>query len=1243
MACEEHRNPLQRSGMSQADRRLPGLSPGYVGIDERSYGDWIVFAAELSKWLRFYDSRSGESVRDWQVFFTGDVSAVLAAFAVQSIDTWRVELRKRLDFLRDHHNSGDDAALRRALGEAISAVVTLAKALDDFYAKLTDEVPFKLTIRRLIRARLGSAFRRHLGYFKAARSLGLYAAAENPDWTILDRPLTPAEDFAFDSSGFSPEWWAAGVRSLAEIPADESVFGAPGSVYARLSHAARHFLFSSVFDQFTEAYSRLIADAEVALAETLEQDGHRPHWALFLSFLRLFRVQQAQVNGLLWRHLDFYYKDVLRLRLKGAEPDHVHLVAELAKSVSAASLPEGTLFKAGKDSTGNEVFYALDRETTFNKAEVAALQAVYRVDPTDTWKDPVLASSRRVFAAPVMNSADGLGAELLSSSGEWHPFLNKAVAVDGAITAVRMPPARIGFALASHYLFLAEGARTIQLRFGGDGFGTFPKEKLVCLLTHEKGWLEKTPQAIRGATFSDGDPCTEIEILLPGTDPGLVAWNAKVHGGAFGVDVPVIQLVLRNEPGEVYGFDDLKNVLIRTAEIHVRVGAASKVYDSSGAKQLLVSNASGALDPSKPFLPWGPVPVCDAPLVIGSRELFSKRHAQFNLHIEWANRPARFSPSSGALLEFLQGGQWQGTDRSQNVCSAASQRTFSFEVPIPDASLIDYRDSYPGLIPASRAGFMRLVLTGDFGQEAFADVRLEAVLDAARDRGAVSAAADGTANGRLEEFRKGKGANSRLAAALGALAESGPYLPLVRAIYLSYGASTEPVNLGSLEVPSQRRAVRFFHLGPFGEAELGQPVAAASGHFLLPQLRLSGGADHIGEWRIGLRNLAPGQSVNLLFQLLEGSASPTLSKPQKHVTWSYWAGERWVAFEDRQVSDGTRQLIQSGIVRFAIPQDASTDRGILPHGFVWVMASVTEAVGAACKVLSVRAQALRATLSADSMSRIAADFLDRPRPAGTIAKLRNADARFKKFEQPYASFAGRPTESAERFYLRSSERLRHKGRAATLWDYEALVLEAFPTLYKVKCLNHTRIEDNPDASLAIYSENSPGHVSLVAIPRLLPGGSDNPLKPFASAALLDGIREYLGERVTGQLNLHVCNPLFEEIFLEFALQLRAGFDDFTWYSELLREEITRHLSPWAFAPIQGGARELQFGGGISKSALVNFIEERPYVDFITSVVLKHKPGNQSVSGDAEEIVATTSRSVLVSAPSTEHTITRHGT
>jgi hypothetical protein len=111
--------------------------------------------------------------------------------------------------------------------------------------------------------------------------------------------------------------------------------------------------------------------------------------------------------------------------------------------------------------------------------------------------------------------------------------------------------------------------------------------------------------------------------------------------------------------------------------------------------------------------------------------------------------------------------------------------------------------------------------------------------------------------------------------------------------------------------------------------------------------------------------------------------------------------------------------------------------------------------------------------------------------------------------------------------------------------------------------------------------------------------------------------------------------LFEEVKLTFKLRLAKGFDDFTVYRTKLQEEITAFLSPWAY-----GNGDLNFGGIIYKSVLINFIEERPYVDFITDVELSHYDADKTLlQPDADEVIASTAKSILVSVPASQHAIT----
>ena len=75
-----------------------------------------------------------------------------------------------------------------------------------------------------------------------------------------------------------------------------------------------------------------------------------PHLALFLAFLELYKIPQEVINRITGRHLDFYYRNVLRLDKKSALPDKVHLLLELKKNTAPITVGPEQLFSAGKDA-----------------------------------------------------------------------------------------------------------------------------------------------------------------------------------------------------------------------------------------------------------------------------------------------------------------------------------------------------------------------------------------------------------------------------------------------------------------------------------------------------------------------------------------------------------------------------------------------------------------------------------------------------------------------------------------------------------------------------------------------------------------------------------------------------------------------------------------------------------------------------------------------------------------------------
>jgi hypothetical protein len=181
-------------------------------------------------------------------------------------------------------------------------------------------------------------------------------------------------------------------------------------------------------------------------------------------------------------------------------------------------------------------------------------------------------------------------------------------------------------------------------------------------------------------------------------------------------------------------------------------------------------------------------------------------------------------------------------------------------------------------------------------------------------------------------------------------------------------------------------------------------------------------------------------------------------------------------------------------------------------------------------------------------------------------------------------------------------------------------------VYKVKCLNHAALEDGN-----CCSDLKPGNVTLIVVPDVRNKNMFNPLEPKMSLNTITSIEDYLKTRTTFFVTPQVQNPEYEKVQLEFKVKFSTA-GDFGIYSAKLNQAIIEYLTPWAYS----SNTEIEFGGTVRKSVLINFIEEQPYVDFLTDVKMYHidKDGNKTDGG--YEISIGNPRAILVSDK--QHTI-----
>ena len=1221
VACKQNKdlNTLVREGTNQDQRVFPALNPAYAPVDERNIPDRVVFAQSYAALLNYFDATL-TPVGDWTPFFSKDVSAQLALIVIEDIEVYKTTLKSWFDYVNNRANEHDSEGLKQTFAYLYGSVGTLALRLDAFKESLPVDISLKSTLQNLIKSRLAPAFKRLISYYKGGLKgrLDLINESAAPSSLLIMR--SPAT--TFDSvlkTGLSLDWsagddWSHYVHN--HIFPDVSVYGdepvdhhqsTADKVFIKINHCATHSLFKSIFDQFLHVFARIIIEAKNAFEETLtKQDNHQPHFALFLAFLRLFEHARSEVNTLTGRHLEFYYREILRFKEKPGEPGHAYLLAELAKHADSHDFKAGELFKAGKDDLGRDAFFANERDFVANKAKVSALKTLYRHgDEEVTEENPKAVNQGGIYASPVANSDDGLGAKLLSPDQSWHPFFNKVYA-DGTLQKINMPAAETGFAIASHYLLLAGGTRTIKIEFRpqpdltNDDFA----DRMICALTTEKGWLTvNQPKTFKTLQSSTNEKVLCLEITLTGAEPAVTPYSSETHGYNFETDLPVLLVRLKQDES-ASGYTVMQNIIVETLSLFVNV---------DNLKVLAVSNDFGPVDTSKPFQPFGPSPVAGNALIIGSKEVFQKKLISSSVSLQWLNAPKPYpnpNASLGVTIDYLSGGQWP-------ISSAVTLLDSSKPLDITGAPALDKPDFTANEFysTSSRHGFVRIRLAADFGQEAYQEallrfLRKEYVPEESTTSIRVKAGTIAHEPAKVLQTYPG----------------TPPIGPTVSEISLSYHARQEIV-CNSFEAERFEKG-RFFHVGPFGTAEQSPYLnSSVKGVHLLPQFNFQlnqATTPSEAEFYIGISELKPPQNLSLLFQVADGTANPLADSPK--LNWSYLKNNRWVGFADNAVEDGTGGFLNSGIMTFAVPQEATQNNTLFPAKMIWIRAAVAKNSDAVCRLKMVAAQALKTSFVDKGNS---PGFQAKPIIAETISKLVQPDATVKTITQPFASFGGRGAEQPEAFHLRISERLRHKDRAITLWDYERLILEAFPQIHKVKCLNHTYCEKDG------YSELAPGHVTIVTIPDLQLQNLRDPLKPFTSLGLLHDIGIFLKKRVNCFTRLHVQNPRFEEVLVSFRLSLYDGFDK-TFYRNLLQQAITRFLSPWASA--EGGTPS--FGGKIYKSVLINFIEEQPYVDYVTDFELFwYGNGKKGSRIEFPEVEGSTAISILVSAPADKHDIT----
>lgn len=938
---------------------------------------------------------------------------------------------------------------------------------------------------------------------------------------------------------------------------------------------------SELFDVIFKARAYLALQAKKSIESTNTETGeHTPHIGLTLAFLKLFEIAQDYLNDLTRKHLENYYRNRLGIENKEAEPDQTFIVFELAKRISSETLAKGTLLNAGKDESKAPIQFTLDREISLNAASVDSLKSLFR----DTQNHDEIKS------ASVANSSDGEGTDLDEANPTWPLFGESS-----------LPAGRVGFAISSRALKTTGGLKTVTVTINlPDDSVSSIQEALAATgrpyngniaslfgirLTGIEEWIE-----IENFSATFNSTTKSIILALDSLDAttAIVPFDPNLHGNEYNTQNPILEILARSD-STTNGYNILKGTLFDSIHLDVHV---------TNDRLLIAANDLGPVDVSKPFLPFGPKPTSavkhssdanksssGSSFYIGSHEILSKKLQSLSLNFDWKDRPADLAayysdyPSASsnsfkAKLASLDKANWKPLGGSP---STLLNKTISLSTA-QITSLPRNKDLPPfdQLALNSEGGFLQLALVEPywgFGHKLYPKLLTEKIIAAVKAKTAY-------------------------------VAPNEPYTPTLSSLSATYLARSIYHPGNALDTGD----IQLLQIEPHGTYQPSEQK-------LIPVI------PYAAAFYIGLSNLSPKQTITLLFELADGSGNPFLDYPQ--LEWSYLAGEQWQPFETREIiSEGTNELRSTGVIAFSIPPQASLQHTRMPSGKIWIRATISKNANTVNRALQIHAQSCAATFvdNGNDLSRLAL-----PLPADTIAKLVKVNSRVKSINQPIASVGGKSAETGSSYYRRVSERLRHKDRAIQIWDYEHLILQAFPDIFKAKCIPHTAKVTSTGSTTDVTSELSPGDVLIVLVPNLQNRNAFDPLQPAVSQDTLAKVEAFAKKRASHFARIKTVNPRYEEIEAIGDVYIHSEYDTGA-YQSILENDVTQFLTPWAYA----SDLEIVFGKSLHSSQILNFIEELPYVDYIENFKVRQYVNGSAITTTSGDLIPTAEHSILVS-------------
>jgi len=1220
MDLKDKINYLNFTGCTQEQRYSKALEKEYVKIDEHSFKDNLVYSLGLSKLINYYNF-DNKPDGDWSDFLT-DEAAILAAVSFIKPSEFEEKFKKLVNKSIQFNNKNKKL---KYLKECFIEIYSIADKIDSWFKNLKvvedfqqDEVAFRNEISNVIETKLVTVLKKFKGFSLAASS---------------KETVNLQLDFNFDN--FSFIWELNGVQS-----SDAIFYGK--NLNEKINNAAE--ALQDIFQLFYESVIYLRQKALQALEDSLNQDNHFPEVALLLTFLKLYEYPQDKINELTPKYLNYYYRNILKQDERTAINDKAYLKFILDKEASEARIPRGAQFIAGTDNEKNNIYYVNDNDIVVNKAQLAKMLNLF-----------VATKKINIDGSLVKRVNNIYNSEIPVIDWSEKPSLNKRLSYptfgedqEGkGENDWSMQPATMGIGIASPALFLAEGKRelTIKLQLKKDSFKELVSkiknigkelncsykeaitksllESFQIYITSEKGWLHIKSNIV---SIEEASLSIIIKFDLQYSDPSIVKVNQELHNETIESPYPLLKLIFNND-SYIYSYS-----LLNQAEIE-QIIINTKVQEMRG---LSLHNNVGAVDINSPFYPFGPVPKLGSFLVIGKSEVFNKQLDDLKINIEWLDIPQEAhgfkdyyneykvnvdNASYEIAVSVLKEGKWvpdlpddkqklklfRTVDKPLRPVPSVKEKLYyktnfdNLKIDLirqaPNFYGINEKSDYSSL---SKRGFLKLELTSPL--HAFGHAVYPAIVS------------DITLENSKSGFLKGKTKKDL---------PKPPFTPQIRSISLDYESTVSLSVKENTQIKEENSITgEVFHLHPFGYSKIF-PDNSGKKVYIAPTYDIQ------GELFLGLSGIKPPQEISILFEMLDEFNISSEEEPPV-IEWSYLANNNWYALKPSNIlRDDTNSFLKTGIIVISLPENINRENTLCSNEYFWLKITVKENIEVASRLLSVASQVTTVTLEGNDKI-YKSGYLDKPLPRYSIQRPVKSIPGIRSVLQPIPSFGGLSHENEKNYQARTGERIHHRKRAVTAWDYERLVLEKYKNIEKAVCL----------PNMTGNNLNAPGNVLMVVSPYA--NTVLNSKEPKISSELLFNVKSYLQEYASPFTKIEVRNPSYERIRIICSVKFK-GSQNQGYYIQKLNENINDYLKGNIGNSILGQ----QMDKVIYCSDVITYLRTLPYVEYITKFSIvqaaRNISGNYVLIDTAQEgnekagLKATKPWSILI--PSSQHQFT----